>query len=164
MYFRGVINFWRDFCLRYFVFEVFECLINDGRKRPNDDDLNHRRNVFNDRWSVVEVDVNEHKVFGTDVDRSIVSKHGVVLTGWRSFFGRWWWIKCWSNFVPEWDELIILVDELDLGNEHDGSSDRNGYGSVFVLELFTSGSVLTYLFGTIITRSSFSIDVPISKV
>jgi hypothetical protein len=60
--------------------------------------------------------------------------------------------------------LLILVDDLDLGSKHDGISVRNGYGSLFVFELFTSDSFVTYLFGTTITRSSFSSDLSRWKV
>jgi hypothetical protein len=129
------------------------CLINDWINRPTDDDLNHWRIVFNDRWSLFVVD-DESNISGIDFDRSI---DGIVFTGWRNCFARWE-----RNFRLEWVDRLILVDEWDFESKHKGISERNGYGSLF--ELLTIGSSGTFLLGTTITRSSFFSDRSGSKV
>jgi hypothetical protein len=56
---------------------------------------------------------------------------------------------------------LIVVDDCDLGTTDKGTSDRNGYGSVF--DVLTIGSLRTYLLGTTITKSSFSMNKSGSK-
>jgi hypothetical protein len=139
--------------LRCLVFSV-ECLMNDRINRPTDDDLNHWRIVFNDRWwslgFVVVVDDEDANIkLGTEFDRSM---DGIVLC----FF-----VRRWRNFRFEWTDRLIVVDDCDLGSTDKGTSDRNGYGSVF--DVLTIGSLRTYLLGTTITKSSFSMDKSGSK-